>query len=71
MLCWNYGYLGQNQLSGEIHAVFQFFCCENPASFFFYQNFHVLFQILSAKGSENIIYLYTDKWITLPIVDIK
>lgn len=54
-------YLSKNQLSGKIYTVFQFVCCGNPVSFFFYQNFYGIFQILAGKKSQNIIYLYPVK----------
>lgn len=54
-------YLSKNQLSGKIHRVFQFVGCGNPASFFFYQNFHGIFQILAGKRSENITSMYSVK----------
>ena len=50
-------YLSKNQLSGEIYAVFQLLCYWNPVSFFFYENFHGIFQVLAGNKSENIIYL--------------
>ena len=65
-------YLSKNQLSGEIYAVFQLLCCWNPVSFFFYENFHGVFQVLAGNKSENIIYLYSvktpKKWVYLSFV---